>query len=188
MVGRRSWWWSPWWTVIASLVPMTLACWAVTPPGGYLTPLFYAGFAALAVAVAWLTMGGLAVVNLPRPRLRHAVRLWPFLLVPALFAATTVLTGLVPQAAFDAHRSRLEALVAEAEPGRRIEDRRLGLYTVSVSDDRPDGCTLITVADSGVLNTMGWAYCPDRVPVSAKGDGYKFTPFDGPWYEFTFEW
>ncbi|XVS60797.1 hypothetical protein ACQPYE_21030 [Actinosynnema sp. CA-299493] len=190
MVGRTSWWWSPWWTVIASSVPVALLFWAITPPGGYLTLSLLAHLSALGVGTAWLATGGIAVIRLPQPRLRHAVRLWPFLLAPALLVAAEVVAGsdVVPRAVFDAHRSGLEALVAEAAPGRRIEDRRVGLFTVDVGGDRPDGCTLITVADAGVLTTTGWAHCPDRVPVSATGDGYRFTPFDSPWYEFTFEW
>ncbi|MEV1118412.1 hypothetical protein AB0I91_25385 [Actinosynnema sp. NPDC049800] len=185
MVGRRSWWWSPWWTAVASPVPVALVFWATIPPGGSLSTLLLAYLAVFAVGTAWLTMAGVAVIMLPRPRLRHAVRLWPFLLAPAVLVAGHAVagTGVVPRAVFDAHRSGLEAVVAEATPGRRIEDREVGLFTVTVSGDRPDGCTLITV--EGEIS--GWAHCPDRVPVSAKGDGYKFEPFDDPWYRFRFE-
>ena len=189
MVGRVSWW-SPWWTVIGSFVPVTLLFWASTPPGGYWGPLMFACLSALAVGMAWLTMAVIAVVKLPRPRLRHAVRLWPFLLAPALLTGTVVAagSGVVPRAVFDAHRSSLEALVAEAAGGGRIEDRRVGMFTVSVSRDRPDGCTLLDVKDAGLISGTGWAHCPDRVPVDAIGDGYKFEPFDGPWHVFVFDW
>ncbi|PSL57783.1 hypothetical protein B0I31_102762 [Saccharothrix carnea] len=190
MAGRISWWWSPWWTVVASLVPVTLALWSATPPGGYLGPWLLACGLTLLVITAWLIMAVVAVIVLPRPRLRHAVRLWPFLLVPALLGAGTMVvgSGSVPRAAFDAHRSSLEALATEVAPNQRVEDRRVGLFTVDVSADRPDGCTLLTVEDAGMFSTGGWAYCPDRVPVSAQGDGYKFATFEGPWYEYWFEW
>ncbi|QQQ79596.1 hypothetical protein IOD16_15060 [Saccharothrix sp. 6-C] len=187
MVGRTSWWWSPWWTVIASPVPVALLFWAVIPPGGSFGALVGAGLSALAVGAAWLTVAGVAVVVLPRPRLRHAVRLWPFLLVPALLAAALVVagTGVVPRAAFDAHRSGFEALVAEAAPGGRIEGRRVGLFTVDVTGEGLDGCTMLTSVD---YHSAGWAHCPDHVPVNAEGDGYRYDPIEGPWYRFRFEW
>lgn len=184
MVGRVTRWWSPWWTTTAALVPVTLTVWAVAPPGGYFTTIAVAYLCWLAVGVAWLVTAGVALVTLPRPR--HALRLWPFLLVPALLVATLSTADLVPRAAFAVHRSSLEALAAQ--PAHGVGDQRVGLFTVRVDEDPPNGCTLLTVADAGLLDSTGWAYCPDRAPVSAKGDGYKYTPLGGPWYEFRFAW
>ncbi|MFE9749846.1 hypothetical protein ACFYOT_33455 [Saccharothrix saharensis] len=188
MVGRVARWRSPWWTATAALVPVTLTAWAATPPGGYFTTAVVASLCWLAVGLAWLVTAGAALVAPHRPRLRQAWRLWPFLLVPALLVAThgAVDRDLVGRAAFAAHQSALEALVAE--PDRRLADQRVGLFEVDVDVDRPNGCTVLTVAGAGLLGPTGWAHCPDRVPVSAKVDGYKYAPLDGPWYEFTLDW
>lgn len=186
MVGRVARWRSPWWTATAALVPVTLTVWAATPPGGYFTTAAVASLCWHVVGLAWLVTAVAAVIALPR--LRHAGRLWPFLLVPAVLVATHGAVGrdLVGRAAFEAHRSALEALVAE--PDRPPGDRRVGLFVVDVDVDRPNGCTVLTVADAGLLGPTGWAHCPDRAPVSASGDGYEYAPLDGPWFEFRFDW
>ncbi|MEU4449162.1 hypothetical protein AB0K14_33925 [Actinosynnema sp. NPDC050801] len=191
-VTRR---WSPWWTVIAAAVPVVLTLWSHTPPGGYFTTSVVALLCWVAVGSVWLFTGVAAVVVLPPPRPRHLARLWPYLLVPALMVTTEVVvdTGVVPRAAFAAHRSALEALVAEvgAAPDRSVRDRRVGLFTVSWANvDGSTGCTVLKVADAGFLDATGYAHCPDRAPVDvvAGGEGYTFEPIDGPWYGFTARW
>ena len=188
MDERVSRWWSPWWSTTAALVSMTLTLWSVTPPGVYFSMLMLAYGCWLVVGLVWLTTVGGAVITLPRPRLRRSARLWPFLLAPVVLVATygVLHTGVVPRAVWSTHRSSFEALVAESD--ERTVDRRVGLFTVDVDVDRLNGCTLLRVQDAGLLAATGWAHCPDRVPVDARGDGYKYTPYDGPWYEFRFEW
>jgi hypothetical protein len=191
MAGRVAWWRSPWLPVIAAAVPGVLTVWATTPPGGYFGMAVSASVGWLVVGIAWLVVGVFAVLALPRPRPPHLARLWPFLLVPVLFLLTGLLAGanVVQHLVFEAHRSGLEALVAEvaAEPDRRLPDRRVGLHTVSARVDA-GGCTLLIVRDAGFLDVTGYAHCPDRVPVDAIGDGLRYAPLDGPWYEFSFRW
>ncbi|MFE2754758.1 hypothetical protein ACFXGA_22430 [Actinosynnema sp. NPDC059335] len=185
-------WSSPWWTAVAASAPAVLLVWASAPPGGYfvLTVLALACWGA--VGLAWLLTSTVAVPALPLPRRRHVARLWPFLLAPALSAASLTAAGgdVAHRFAFDAHRAALEAVVAEAvtAPERPIRDRRVGLFTVDVSTDAANGCTLLAVEDAGLLNETGWAHCPDRAPVSAGVDGYKYRPSGGPWYTYVFDW
>ncbi|ONI84683.1 hypothetical protein ALI22I_29595 [Saccharothrix sp. ALI-22-I] len=179
--------------MIVAAVPVVLALWATTPPGGYLGMALLAFVCWAVVGIAWLVVGVFAVLALPRPRPPHIARLWPFLLVPALFLLTGLVVGTnaVRHVAFEAHRSGLEALVADVAvaPDQRLLDRRVGLHSVSVAKlDAAGGCTLLTVEDAGFLDSTGYAYCPDRVPVDATGDGLRYEPLDGPWYEFRFVW
>ncbi|GAB2959937.1 hypothetical protein [Saccharothrix stipae] len=172
-----------------------LTLWSHVPPGGYFTTSVFALLCWVAVGFVWLCTGAAAVVVLPPPRLRHLAGLWPYLVVPALVVTTEVVvdTGVVPRAAFAAHRSGLEAVLAdvEAAPDRSVGDRRVGLFTVSWANvEGAGGCTVLKVADAGFLDATGFAHCPDRAPVDvvAGGEGYTFEPIDGPWYEFTARW
>lgn len=193
MVGRVSRWRSPWWPVGVAAVAVLLTTWAGSPPGGYFAVALFAFLAWAVVGIAWLTVIGFAVVALPRPVRAHVRRLWPFLVVPALAVATWTAahTGAIGWAAFEVHRPGLSALVEEVAtaPDRRLSDRRVGLHVVRTTAlDEATGCTLMTVDDAGFLDARGYAYCPDRVPVDAGGDGLRYQPLDGPWYEFTFVW
>ncbi|WP_158845981.1 hypothetical protein [Saccharothrix deserti] len=178
--------------MIAAAVPVLLTLWAVSAPGGYFGVALSVYGCWLVVGVAWLVVGVLAVLALPRPRKPHVGRLWPFLLVPALVVVTwaAVRTEVVQSAVFEAHRSGLEAVVADvaAEPDHRLLDRQVGLHTIRTAKVDAGGCTLLTVSDAGFLDPTGYAYCPDRVPVDANGDGVIYEHIEGPWYEFAVRW
>ncbi|WP_367128463.1 hypothetical protein [Saccharothrix sp. HUAS TT1] len=194
MVERGSRWRSPWPPVIAAAAPVLLTAWSVSPPGGYFTMALVALLCWVVVGLLWLVVGVRAVVALPRPRLRHVGRLWPFLVLPALAVTTEVVidSGVVQRWAFDVHRSGLEALVADvrAAPDQRLTDRRVGLYEVATASADPlGGCTLLTVADAGFLDRTGFAHCPHRPPVGVVGgEGLVYEPVDGPWHVFTHRW
>lgn len=186
-------WRSPWWPAILAAVPVLITLWAASPPGGYFGMAFVAIVCWLVVGIAWLVAVIRAVVALPQPRRGHVGRLWPFLVVPALVLTTwaVVRTGAVERAAFEVHRTGLEALVADvaAAPDHRVTHRRVGLHAIRMAAVDPGGCTLLTVGDAGFLDATGYAYCPDRAPVDVvNGEGLTYEPLDGPWYEFTFRW
>ncbi|MFD1151757.1 hypothetical protein [Saccharothrix hoggarensis] len=194
MVERVSRWRSPRWSLGATAVAVLLTAWAGSPPGGYYGVALVAFLAWAVAAVLWLTALGAAMVALPAPFLAHVRRLWPFLVVPALAVATgTALeTGLARRVAFEAHRSALSALVAEAAatPDPRIVDRRVGLHLVrSTRVDPATGCTLMTVEDAGFLDSRGYAHCPNGAPPNVvEADVVTYQPIDGPWYEFSLVW
>jgi hypothetical protein len=190
-VGEETtaWWRSPWCPVVLAVPPVVVSLWAASVPGGYFgSALAAIGLWAVVCLIA-VVVGLLAFLALPRPRRRHLRPLWPLLLVPTVLAGTFALTGTgaVAAAVFDTHRSGLERLAGEVREHGGLTDRRVGLLPIS-SAAMAEGCAVLTVADAGLLDSTGYAYCPGAAPVSAPGEGYRFTPIEGSWYEFRFSW
>lgn len=183
----RAWRWLP---VGAAGVAAVWSLWALSVPGSYFMAFLLSLSAWLVVLGTTVALAVIGLIGLPAPRLRTSVRLWPLLLVPVVAAVTIAVAGSAQGVVFDLHRSRLEALVAEAaeQPNRRVEDRWVGIYTVSYTAG-DQGCTLLALEDAGALfASTGFAHCPGPRPKDATGDGYRYKPIDGPWYEYTLVW
>lgn len=180
------------WSRVRLWLPVGLAAvatlwflWSVSMPGGHFTATISSLYLWMLVLVVAFGIGLSALLDLPPPRWRTVVRLWPLALVPLLAALALGGSGPVERLMFHLHRPALEALAAE-QP-RRAE-RQVGIYPVT-GTSRDQHCALIDVDGAGGLfASTGFAHCPGERPKDATGDGYYYVPIDGHWYQFTFRW
>lgn len=111
---------------------------------------------------------------------------WWVVPVPAVVAATVVLTQLIQPQSFLDVRHEFEAVAAEmiAEDVVERSNVEIGPYDFySVSRDDENSVYFMEAGGLGLTTTRGWVYSPDVVP--HRFDEFDLVHIDGPWYRFT---
>ncbi|AGZ41067.1 hypothetical protein [Actinoplanes friuliensis] len=171
---------SPWPVAVAALVPAGLTLYGVSVPGGYYSTLVAALWVWAIVGAAWLVTGAARLRDSgPAPRWR----LWPLVLVPAVFTAScwTASGDLVGTATFAHYRTSLERL-ADRVPVHTTTD--VGPYSFN-SVNSVKGCTLYNLRGPGMARASGFAWCPGTTPTAMHWEeGEVFEPLSGDWFAF----
>ncbi|MEV6923879.1 hypothetical protein AB0M46_05120 [Dactylosporangium sp. NPDC051485] len=176
----HSWWKSPWWAAAAVVVPAGLMLYGVSVPGGNYDTLVAALWGWAIVGLAWLVTSVAWLGDSP-PESRW--RLWPLVVVPAVFTASWWASSgdLVGKATFAHYRADLERL-ADRAPVHEVT--AVGPYSFN-SVGRVSGCVLYNLRGPGMAQASGFAWCPGTTPTEAHwSEGEVFEPIDGDWYVF----
>ncbi|MEV8515152.1 hypothetical protein [Dactylosporangium sp. NPDC051484] len=177
----NSWWKSPWWAAGAVVVPADLMLYGVSVPGGYYDPLVGALWGWAIVGLAWVVTGVAWLGDSPpEPRWR----LWPLVVVPAVFTASwwTASGDLVGKATFAHYRADLERLANRAPA---YEPTNVGPYSFNTVS-RTNACVRYDLQGPGMAASSGFVWCPGSTLADAPwGEGEFFVePIEGDWYVY----
>ncbi len=163
--------------------------WSETYPYGSV-PVFIASAGVVAICAAvWLVR---LIIYLSGRSSYPSGRAWPFLVAPVGGAAVLLLgfTSLplharwsMSQGAFDAQADELVERVerTDAAPGQNLlRDDHIALYEVSYAHVDGDGNVFFSIANSGFIDTGGFARIPGGQPPDSGDD--QFEHLDGDWY------
>lgn len=173
-------WWR--WLTIAVTAVATAAClvivWAWIPPTVVFPIFALASTVLVFVGLAWLV---LVLIGWAKFR---AWKLPSIAVVVVVATAIAVMFSAPSRAAFAVSQGALSDLTIKCSQSFDVE--HVGVYVVRYVQPVDDGGCLIYV-EGGFLDSVGFAYLPDRTPYLGKPrrDGeIGYTPLQGNWYTF----